>query len=552
MSRIQLTVPALDPVANPETITKPNALRDWADHLPYAYPLGVAQSLYKALYQLNRHPAPVPQRQELMEIFLEPYLNIIPLIQGDSKQSDRSTGSHRDRAMLFQLIEKITTEIAYGFKKVIRDEEFNKKLKLPDALSTSIYWTIYCCVLTILFDLSAYRPESRSVWREILQLYLIAHQNGVATAKFSEPHTEANCLPNIDSEFIRILLTLSLDPLHLTRKEIWSVYRYLTSGAELARLGGFVMLEDTSGLLLVDLLGVERTRPLQPDTEPDDPDRFLILDASHLISVVEEQLATLEPGSSNKAVPIEGLTRQQSIQLLQRMSKLWQSRPSRQHPRKEQYDRLLAAGGVDAVCHFLKQGSLTPQRENASRDDHEEIHAFDVHSYLSSTATEKSHATYSCRQTNISEGGMAIVTNQSQVSDLPIGQVVLAESEQAQGEARWQTGVVRRLIQRGQSTVEIGIQFLPGKVTAVSLRPEGSTASSSANSGQPALLITDGNGVTNMLVTPPMMYELGRKYQMEITDGSVIRVFAGRMLESSGCFDRFEFDQEDTYDEGVI
>jgi hypothetical protein len=551
MSKIQLTVPALDPVANPDTITKPGALQDWADHLPYAYPLGVAQSLHKTLYQLNRHPKPVPQRQELMEIFLEPYLSIVHLVQSDTKHADRSSGSHRERAMLFELIEKINTEIAYGFKKVIRDQEFNKKLKLPDALSTSIYWTIYCCVLTILFDVSAYRPESRSVWREILQLYLIAHQNGVATAKFSEPHTEANCLPNIDSEFIRILLLLSIDPLRLTRKEVWSVYHYLTSGAELARLGGFVMLEDTSGLLLVDLLGVERTRPLQPDTEPDDPERFLILDASHLISAVEDQLATLEPGSKEKAVPIEGLTKQQSMQLLQRMSQLWQSRPSRQHPRKEQYDRLLAAGGVDAVCHFLRQGSLTPQQEDSGSDEHEEIHAFDVHSYLSSTATEKSHATYSCRQTNISEGGMAIVTNQSQVSDLPIGQVVLAESEQAQGEARWQTGVVRRLVQRSQSTVEIGIQFLPGKVSAVSLRPEGAAASSSSRSEQPALLITDSNGISNMLVTPPLMYEIGRQYQMEAADGSSVRVFAGRMLESSGCFDRFEFDQEQGYDEGM-
>jgi hypothetical protein len=546
MSRIQLTVPALDPVANPETITKPNALRDWADHLPYAYPLGVAQSLYKTLFQLNRHPKPVPQRQELMEIFLEPYLNIVPLVQGDSKQSDKLVGSHRERAMLYQLIEKITTEIAYGFKKVIRDEEFNKKQKLPDALSTSIYWTIYCCVLTILFDLSAYRPESRSVWREILQLYLIAHQNGVATAKFSDPYTEANCLPNIDSEFIRILLLLSLDPLQLTRKEIWCTYRKLTSSAQLARLGNFIRLEDTSGLLLVDLLGVERTKPLQPDMDPEDPERFLILDVSYLMSQVEEQLASLISDSEHKAAPVGGLTIQQSVQLLERMLQHWQSRPSRQHPRKEQYERLLATGGIDAVCHFLKQGSLATQQESFGTDEHEEIHAFDVHGYLSSSATEKSHATYSCRQTNISEGGMAIVTNQSEVGDLPIGQVVLAESEQAQGEARWRTGVVRRLIQRSQSTVEIGIQFLPGKVTAVSIQPEGLGASGTTG-GHPALLITDGN-VPDMLVTPPMMYEMGRQYQMETADGYSARVFAGRMLESSGCFDRFEFQQDDYYD----
>jgi hypothetical protein len=548
MSRIQLTVPALDKVANPGTITKPAALQEWAGHLPYAYPLGVAQSLYKTLYQLNRHPKPVPQRQELMEIFLEPYLSIVPLVQGDSKQSDASSGSHRDRAMLYELIEKINTEIAYGFKKVIRDQEFNKKLKLPDALSTSIYWTIYCCVLTILFDLSAYRPESRSVWREILQLYLIAHENGVATAKFSDPYTEANCLPNIDAEFIRILLILSLDPLQMTRKEIWSLYRYLVSGAQLARLGGFVRLDDTSGLLLVDLLGVERTGPLQPDLQPDDPDRFLILDAGHLMSEIEKQLATLGPDSKSKAQPVEGLTKQQSIQLLERMLQLWQSRPARQHPRKEQYDRLLAAGGIDAVCHFLRQGSLAPQQENTNSEEQEEIHAFDVHSYLSSTATEKKHPTYSCRQTNISEGGMAIVTNQSDVSDLPIGQVVLAESEQAQGEARWRTGVVRRLIQRGKSMVEIGIQFLPGKVTAASIRPEG-YGGSGTTSEQPALLITDGNGVTDVLVTPPIMYEMGRQYQIDTADGSSFRVHAGRMLESSGCFDRFEFHQNNSYDE---
>jgi hypothetical protein len=295
---------------------------------------------------------------------------------------------------------------------------------------------------------------------------------------------------------------------------------------------------------------MEHTKPLEPDMEPDDPDRFLILDVSYLMSVVEEQLATLAPDSRNKAVPVEGLTKQQSIQLLERMLLRWESRPSRQHPRKEQYERLLATGGIDAVCHFLRQGSLATQQADSDTDEHEEIHAFDVHGYLSSTAPEKSHTTYSCRQTNISEGGMAIVTNQSEVGDLPIGQVVLAESEQAQGEARWRTGVVRRLIQRGQSMVELGIQFLPGTVTATYIRPEGFGAGGSS-SGQPALLITDGNGVADMLITPPMMYEMGRQYEMEIADGSNIRVFAGRMLESSGCFDRFEFDQEGNYDEDM-
>jgi hypothetical protein len=549
MSRIQLTVPALDRAANPETITKPNVLRQWADHLPYAYPLGVAQSLYQTLFRLNRHPKPVPQRQELMEIFLEPYLRIVHLVQGDTTQPDKTVGSHRERAMLYELIEKINTEIAYGFKKVIRDKEFNKKQKLPDALCTSIYWTLYCLVLTILFDLSAYRPESRSVWREILQLYLIATQNGVATAKFSELPAEGNRLPSIESEFIRILLLQSLDPLHLPRKEIWSAYRYLTYGAEMARLSNFVRLEDTSGLLLVDLLGMEETKPLRPDMDPENPERFLILDALHLLSVIDGQLATLAPNFKEKAIVMEGLTKQQSSQLLKHMQQYWQSRPSRQHPRTEQYDRLVAVGGIDAVCHFLRQGSLAPLQETPGGDEQEEIHAFDVQGYLSSTTSEKkSHATFQCRQTNVSESGMAMVCNQSGVSDLPIGQVVLAESEQAQGPMKWRAGVVRRLVQRSQTTVELGIQFLPGKVTAASIRPEGFGAAGSTTE-QPALLVTDGNGASYVLLTPPMIYELGRQYLMETADGSSNHVFAGRMLESSGCFDRFELHEENLYGE---
>jgi hypothetical protein len=45
------------------------------------------------------------------------------------------------------------------------------------------------------------------------------------------------------------------------------------------------------------------------------------------------------------------------------------------------------------------------------------------------------------------------------------------------------------------------------------------------------------------------MYEMGRQYQIDTADGSSFRVHAGRMLESSGCFDRFEFHQNNSYDE---
>ncbi len=548
MSRIQLTVPALDRVENPETITKPNALRQWANNLPYAYPLGVANSLHQALFLLNRHPKPVPQRQELMELFLEPYLTIADLIQSDSIQLDGSAVNHRDRAMLYGLMEKINTEMAYGFKKVIRGKEFNKKLKLPDALSTSIYWTIYCLILSILFDLSAYRPESRSVWREILQLYLLAQEHGVAATKFSNPPAEARCLPSIESEFIRILLILSLDPLGLTRKEVWSVYHHLTSGALKARLGTFAPLQETNGLLLVDLLGIEPVKPPLPVKEPENPDRFLILDTNHLMSEIDQQLESLAPDSKKKGQPIPGLTRQQSIQVLDRMLQCWQSRLSRRHPRREQYDRLVAVGGIDAVYHYLKQGSLAPQQGGHGTDEQEEIQAFDVTGYLSATSVEKSHTTYSCRQTNISESGMAIVTNQPEVNDLPIGQIILAESEQAQDAARWRAGVVRRLVQRNQTTMELGIQFLPGKVSAVSIRPEGFGAGGSTTQ-QPALLVTQGNGTLDVLITPPMLYEIGRPYEVEISEGYSNRIYAGRMLESSGCFDRFECHTEDPYEE---
>ena len=84
--------------------------------------------------------------------------------------------------------------------------------------------------------MTTYRPDPRSVWREMFQLLLRAEQIGVHTAVLSIPLPEIDVDMSIWKALKRILLLSILDTSRLQPEEIWSAYDYFAWHASQVQL----------------------------------------------------------------------------------------------------------------------------------------------------------------------------------------------------------------------------------------------------------------------------------------------------------------------------
>jgi hypothetical protein len=540
MREVQLTVPALDPAPDPKTITKPGQLKQWVEDLPYAHPEGMAREILSTLQRLNRHSKISQQRLELMELLLAPYFNILQIFK--EKILKRGSASlQRNNRLFFDLVEKINLEMAYGFKRIIKDELLTDLQKSPEQHAGSIYWAMYCLIQAILLDLCSYQQESRSVWREILQLFQLATMYNIADQPIQTSIQTMGESPRIITEFKQILLLFSLDPLHLSLGDLWASYTFLSHWASIARLGRMPERDNPMESLLVDLRGIDKIKPFSPEQKVD-VKRYCLLVTSPLSKSIDHSLALIRSNQLEKVKGLEGLSKAQAQQLLQRMLLFWRAHPLRGFPRREQYDRLMVVAGIDAINDFLRKGTAHADYRKHRAQRSEELEGTDVSTSFTPAPREIRHHTHHWRQLNISERGIGVVVQQSGINGFPIGQLVLIESESAVQHTSWRLGVVRRLIQQNSEMLELGVEFLVGKAFAATLRPEVFGAERRADF-LPALVMKQNENSERTLITPPMTYRPDRQYVLETTDGETSKVLAGNLLESTGSFERFSCTQ---------
>jgi hypothetical protein len=148
--------------------------------------------------------------------------------------------------------------------------------------------------------------------------------------------------------------------------------------------------------------------------------------------------------------------------------------------------------------------------------------------------------TYECRQENISNGGMMIISSDQQIAKLKIGQIVITESLIDETAQTLKIGVVRRISNRSHNATEFGVQFIPGKLVAATALPE-ITGRKHGVALQPCIVLELGENQPKALITPNLIYQADRHYVLDIKDNGINRVIAGKLLESTACFDCFEY-----------
>ncbi len=536
---IHLTTPGTDGISDPGAIVKPQHLREWVDNLPSANPVGTAQELLSSLKIINRHAVKPSRRGELMAIYVAPFCNVMDIARKLSCNRQNGQGKTKENSELLGLAGAICSEMAYGFKHIVLAETNQEIKTTQEEIASHIHLATYCLALGLMLEMSAYRPESRSAWREIFQLLIRAQQVGAANLTIENPILEVAYEVSVLNTFKCILLTSILDTSRLTPEEIWASYDYLSWHAKNARLTSVEHASQNPGNYIMPRDGQLKPVLYNHDKLPPDPDKSMICETHHLNILISNHLEILSTDDSAVIKGTERLTADNKRQMLRKMLHIWHTNPKRRRERKSTFDRLSCAFGVGSAYHFLKKGTMHNGEDKTEDGQITLARDYPLNRAAEPKLSDNLH-TYKCRQGDVSASGMGIMTSEQNITNLKIGQIVVAESEIGYKPAQIKMGVVRRIIHQDQSTIQVGIQFLPGRVFAATALPEIFGRKHGADL-QPCLLLELGENMPKAIITPHLIYQADRQYVLDIAGGDTKRVIAGKLLETSGCFDCFEY-----------
>ncbi len=528
-ARLRLTVPAQDAIESPNVETEPARLMAWIDHLPYANPLSTATALYESLYRLNRFPGTVHHRHELVDCYQPPF----DIVYQAAQQATQQKGSPQrsKKTDILPLTIKIAIELAYSYKRII-----NEHLQLGDIqkrlqpFGNALYSAMKAIELQLMLEYSSLMPDSKKAWRELFQLYTLAELYRLEQAPMADGLS-------IDRLFKRILLIAIVDPYRLPRGEVWRCYRYLTHWSIKSELHRASTVPDSiTGLFLVDLRAMQPPKPPEPNTALD-PEHHRLLHVNSLNLMIHQQRKQLLADKKAKAEGTEGLSKEQAAQMFRHMLLAWHVRPTRRNTRHEKYGTCPVTYGLSAVNHFLKRGRLT-QEEEGGMDAQADEHTLTLGEQAPFCRDGRHFRIDSWRIFNKSRSGMGVIVPPPFPKEVQVGQLVMVELSDREHRTL-KTGVIRRMIQRDAQTLEVGIQFLPGKIVPISIRPHFYDQELTADF-QHGIAVDRGAKTTPALITPQGMYKQRRELVLD-NNGAIQRIISDEIIESSPVFDCFDY-----------
>jgi hypothetical protein len=524
-------VPTPDPFENPLVETDPSALRQWATALPFANPDQLAESVLTNLIRLNRFPSAVRKRGELMEVYATP---VQRLLHGNAARKGRAP---------IHALRQVMMEMAYGYSHLANDCLSGKANKKGmERLAWSIYRAISFYLQEYLFACEEFDCRASHTYREISRLHTYAEEQNIhltPLADDDQPDTERS----ISQQYSRFLLLRLLDPCHLQDGEPRICYTYLDDLAALARFMPPSREVDSSGHYVIDRLGEVPPSLFEPEAaETLAQPRFSLFDLHPVSLQIHQQLRTLERAEEQKPPAMSKLTTLEITNLLARMLKSWHIRLQRNSERHSTSGEANLWLGLSNVYHYLNRDN-SPLNHETNADD--EITLSQTSAAMQAQLADPSKPQITGLRSNQSRSGIALTLKPRPGLPSLIGELVLISLQSGANRDEWKIGIIKRALKRSDEHMEIGIQFVQGRVIPVTLQ----STSPSRHAEQieledeqppthPALYIDQGHTHRSSLIVPKQFFALGMEYRVEemIPAPSVSPL---QILESTAYFERY-------------
>ena len=521
-------VPTPDPFENPLVETNPAALRQWATALPFANPEQLAEAVLTSLVRLNRFPGAVRKRDELMEIYITP---VQRLLHGGS--------ARKGQAPLFAL-RQVMMEMAYGYSHLANDCISGKASKKGlERLRQAIYHAISYYLQEYLYACEELDCRAGHTFRELSRLHTFAAEQNIHRDPV-EDDNHPDLKHTIEQEYCRFLLLRLLDPCHLQEGEPRICFNYLES---LALHASFVPPSkqiDRSGHYVIDRLGEVPPSQFEPDAvdtlaQP----RFTLFNLHPVSLQIHQQLRALERSEEHKPACMSGLTTREVTNLLARMLKSWHIRMQRDSERHTTSGQVNLWLGLNNIHLYLNQTDAQQMEEQSQED---EITLTQTSSAMQAQAQDPGTPQLSARRSNQSRSGVALIINPAPGAASLVGELALISLQSGSNIDEWKIGIIKRALKRADNTIEIGIQFVQGRVVPISLQSISTTQSpeqgEASTSSYPGLYIDQGHSHRSSLIVPKQLFALGQEYRVEeMVPAPLITPL--QILESTAHFERY-------------
>ncbi len=512
-------VPPPDPFENPLVETHPGQLRQWAAGLPFANLQQLAAAVITSLSRLNRFPGQVKKRAELMEIYLSPSTRL------------SHVSSEQKNPLPIRVKRQLMREMAYGYLHLVNSSvhEISSE-KQRKRLAGYIYFTIKFIALEYLFACEEYDCRIGSPRKDLMRLHTLAEELKLQNAPQDDPEQP---IASISHQTKLILLLSLLDPCHLQIGEARVVFGYLNQFAEIAPFTALDASLESGGHYVIDRLGEVPPHQFDPDgmeglTEP----RFCLLDIVPISQRLHQHLRIIEQPNAMKPPGLQGLTTKLAANLVRRILKSWHIRLQRDSERHATSGQVKLTLGLQEIHRQLSA------REAAADPPTAQQESFSV-TIQSATGNQQASEyppidSWRCNQ---SRSGVALQLNLPLASLPQVGEIALITKPGSNKRGDMKLGIIRRALLKEDSLLEIGLQFINGRVIPLSIQAE-PLENDQEPINLPALYIDHGGIERSSLLIPRDLLKIGQQYRVEEMIPSPV-ISPIHLAEITATFERY-------------
>lgn len=525
---MRLTVPTPDDRPFEQVITNPAVLIEWLDQLPHIDQESMLTEITEALSHLIRHPDSVAQLPQLLHCYQDAFDELYEQFIANRRSNLNRTDGRKATAVL-NLLQKFNREMGFGYNRLLNEfaDSFQR-----DRLVNAITHAMLTHERDILFAFEGYRSVTPIARQALAQLFLFAESRQLTDAITDvSPASAGDILKRV------LLLTLA-DPYILPQQGIWAAHLFLKKHAPMATL----KMESNEGILVdIQSSSIRTTMEEKAVAETGNANRYRYIDTHLLCEATRRYVTQAIQDASKLPDALKQMDQIIALQMLRRWYTNWSAPQKRKADRKEKYNRIMSTCGIEAIHHYLLQGSLTERKpiENAYEED-VVLEGSDI--YLNSDQLEN-HPIHEWQLFNLSESGAGLVDEECVSTCFQVGQLVLLAVQHLDDYKQpWMTGIIRRRLEEGKHKNEIGIQFLNGNLHPLEINPLISEASDPSDFS-PAFVVNRENGFPLML-TMRGLFKPNRAYNLRKEEQRK-RIRAVNLIESSRYFDLFTFATND-------
>ena len=490
-------MPPPDPFENPLVETHPGALREWATGLPFANPEQLAQAVLTSLGRLNRFPVQVKKRDELLEIYQTPTNRLYHL------------SLERKSALPTKLTRQVMQEMGYGYLHLV-NQWFTEKpsAKRRKELLNHIYHAVKYLALEYLIACLMYDCHGSKTLQELIRLHTLAEENGIQDEPVDDPEFD---FASISQQTKLTLLLSLLDPCHLQEDEPRIAFDYLATFAHIADFVALSPAIDPAGHYVIDRMGEVPPQRLDPSKQEGlTTPRYCLFNVLPVSQRLHQDLRVIEKQSTGNPMGLQHLGIKSASNLLRRMLKSWHIRLQRDSERHTTSGQARLTLGLQAVHQFLANPNTSGEPDNCERD----TLSVDLETGGLNLTVERNFPSFDCWRCNQSRSGVALLLPISQSVTPQVGDLVLLTKSDSQSQSEAKVGVVRRVLLKEQRVLEIGVQFISGRMFPLSMQLI-ETIGKQAEHGFPALYIDTGDLDRSSLLVAKDTLLIDHEYRIE-------------------------------------